>query len=281
VTTGGEKSAANLQVLAVSPTQIAVRGTIPAGAKPQVRVYGADDPNLYARALFIEALRRNGVNAQCVVQRPAHTNLPERSAYEKLPKLATLESEPLKDTLAVVLKVSHNLYASALPSKVAAAKGNPNVEYGLREERKLLKELGVDTNAISFGGGAGGASADHVSARATVQLIAGMAKRDDWPAYKAALPVLGEDGTLAEIGTDGPARGKVFAKTGTLIWYDAANDRYLLKSKALAGTMTTKSGRDLHFALFVNNVPLPAGATATREGKALGALCELLYEHAP
>jgi len=281
VNTGSAKAEANLQVLAVSPTQVAVRGTVPAGGKPQVRVFGADDPNLFARALFIEALRRNGVNAQCVVQRPAHTNLPDRSQYEKLPQLATLESEPLKDTLAVVLKVSHNLYASALPSKVAAAKANPNVEFGLREQRKILKELGVDTNAISFGGGAGGANADHVSARATVQLIAGMAKRADWPAYKAALPVLGEDGTLAEIGTDGPARGKVFAKTGTLIWYDVANGRYLLKSKALAGTMTTKSGRELHFALFVNNVPLPEGVTATREGKALGKLCEVLYEHAP
>jgi serine-type D-Ala-D-Ala carboxypeptidase/endopeptidase (penicillin-binding protein 4) len=281
VTTGTEKSEPNLQVLAVSSTQVAVRGSVPAGGKEQVRVFPTDDPNLYARALFIEALRRNGVNAQCVVQRPAHSNLPERGAYEKLPKLAELESEPLKDTLAVVLKVSHNLYASALPSKVAAAKANPNVEFGLREQKKILKELGVDPNAISFGGGAGGASADHVSARATVQLISGMAKLDVWPAYKAALPVLGADGTLAEIGTDGPARGKVFAKTGTLIWYDTANDRYLLKSKALAGTMTAKGGRELHFALFVNNVPLPAGVTATREGKALGKLCEVLYEHAP
>jgi D-alanyl-D-alanine carboxypeptidase/D-alanyl-D-alanine-endopeptidase (penicillin-binding protein 4) len=281
VRTGGAKAEANVQVLAVSATQVAVRGTVPAGGKERVRVFGVDDPNLYARALFVEALRRNGVNAQCVVQRPAHANLPERSLYEKLPKLATFESEPLKDTLAVVLKVSHNLYASALPSKVAAAKANPNVEFGLREQRRILNELGVDTNAISFGGGAGGASADHVSARATVQLISGMAKRDDWPAYKAALPVLGQDGTLAEIGTDGPARDKVFAKTGTLIWYDVANGRYLLKSKALAGTMTTKGGRELHFALFVNNVPLPEGVTATREGKALGKVCEVLYEHAP
>ena len=118
-------------------------------------------------------------------------------------------------------------------------------EAGLREQRKILKELGVDVNQISFGGGAGGAPADHVTPRATVQLLQGMAKRPEWDAYKAALPVLGVDGTLAEVvGDRQPGPGKVFAKTGTLIWSDTMNDRFLLKSKALAGTMTTKSGHD-------------------------------------
>jgi D-alanyl-D-alanine carboxypeptidase/D-alanyl-D-alanine-endopeptidase (penicillin-binding protein 4) len=140
----------------------------------------------------------------------------------------------------------------------------------------------VDTNAISFGGGAGGAPSDFVSARATVQLIQGMAKRSEWEVYKAALPILGVDGTLAEVvKPESPARGKAFAKTGTLIWYDAANERYLLKSKALAGTMTTKNGTALHFCMMVNNVPLPDGVTPAREGKVLGKLCELLYEHGP
>ena len=110
----------------------------------------------------------------------------------------------------------------------------------------------------------------------------GMAKRDEWPAFKDGLPVLGVDGTLAEtVPADSPAKGKACAKTGTLVWYDAANDRFLLKSKALAGTLTTKAGTELHFCLMVNNVPLPEGVNATREGKVLGKLCELLYEYGP
>ena len=65
-----------------------------------------------------------------------------------------------------------------------------------------------------------------------------------------------------------PGKGKVSAKTGTLIWSDAANERFLLKSKALAGTMTTKDGTPLYFAMFVNNVPLPdgVGSEPRREG---------------
>ena len=282
VSTGSEKSEPNVQLVVVGPNQFAVRGKVPVGGKPQVRIFGVDEPALFARALFVEALRRNGVQAQAAVLRPGVTNLPAKNDYEKLPKLATFKSAPFKDTLTVTLKVSHNLYASTLPCLVAASKGQTTAEAGLREQRKILKDLGVDTNAISFGGGAGGALSDFVSAKATVQLIQGMAKRPEWDVYKSALPVLGVDGTLAEVvKEDSPARGKAFAKTGTLIWYDAANERYLLKSKALAGTMTTKSGATLYFCMMVNNVPLPEGVTATREGKVLGKLCEVLYENAP
>ena len=71
------------------------------------------------------------------------------------------------------------------------------------------------------------------------------------------------------------------AKTGTLFWDDSLNGRSLLTSKALAGVMTTRDGRELAFAMFVNNVPLPKGVRTTREGKVLGKLCEIVYEHAP
>ena len=35
------------------------------------------------------------------------------------------------------------------------------------------------------------------------------------------------------------------------------------------------------FALFVNDVPLPPGVTTTREGKALGRICEIVHQHGP
>jgi D-alanyl-D-alanine carboxypeptidase/D-alanyl-D-alanine-endopeptidase (penicillin-binding protein 4) len=268
-------------MLTVGTNQFAVRGRVPAGGKPLVRIFPVDDPTAFARALFVEALRRNGVAANASVVRPT-AEMPARGGYAKLTKAATFTSPPLKDAIAVTLKVSNNLYASTLPCLLAVAKGATTAEAGLREERRILKELGVDVDAVSFGGGAGGANADHVSPRAAVQLIRGMAKRKEWDAYRAGLPVLGVDGTLSEaVKPESPARGKVFAKTGTLVWFDAANDRFLLKSKALAGTMTTKAGTALHFAMFVNNVPLPAGATSTREGKVLGRLCEILYENGP
>jgi D-alanyl-D-alanine carboxypeptidase/D-alanyl-D-alanine-endopeptidase (penicillin-binding protein 4) len=282
VATASSKSLPMIQLTPISPTQFAVRGKIPAGGKPQVRIYPIDEPALFARAFLIEALRRQGVRANAALQRAPIAEFPPRNHYEKLEKVATFTSPPFKEAITVTLKVSHNLYASALPCLVAASKGMTTLDAGLREERSILNSLGVDVNQISFGGGAGGAPADHVTARATVQLLQGMARRPEWEAYRAALPLLGVDGTLAEaVSASSPARGKVSAKTGTLVWFDAANGRLLLKSKALAGAMTTKSGTELFLAMFVNNVPLPDGVGVTREGKVLGKLCEILYEAGP
>ena len=54
----------------VGPNQFAVRGRVPAGGKPQVRIYPVEEPALFARTLFIEALRRDGVKATAAVLRP-------------------------------------------------------------------------------------------------------------------------------------------------------------------------------------------------------------------
>jgi D-alanyl-D-alanine carboxypeptidase/D-alanyl-D-alanine-endopeptidase (penicillin-binding protein 4) len=109
-----------------------------------------------------------------------------------------------------------------------------------------------------------------------------MMRRPEWDAFRAGLPSLGVDGTLAAVvPKDSPARGKAVGKTGTLIWTDAMNGRALLRSKALAGVMTTAKGSELAFAIFVNDVPLPPGVTSTRDGKVLGKLCELIHGHGP
>ena len=183
--------------------------------------------------------------------------------------------------IEVTLKVSHNLYASTLPCLVGVKEGKETVEQGLREQAKFLKGLGVASETIPFGGGAGGATSDRVTPRAAVKLLEAMDKRPEGKAFFDALPVLGVDGTLAEVvPADSPARGKVRAKTGTLVWFDALNDRFLLQSKALAGDLVTKSGDRLFFAMFVNDVPLPRGVSSTREGKVLGKLCEVIHETA-
>jgi len=192
----------------------------------------------------------------------------------------------LSEAIKVTLKVSHNLYASTLPLLVASHDAKHRVPKtlagGMRRQRAFLKDLGVEVETISFGGGAGGAQADMVTPRATVQLLRAMQKRPEWSRYRAGLPVLGVDGTLADaVAADSPAKGKVMAKTGTIGWQDLMNERSLLRSKALAGVLTTAKGRELTFAFFVNDLPLPRGTMMTSEGKTLGKLCEIVYQHCP
>jgi D-alanyl-D-alanine carboxypeptidase/D-alanyl-D-alanine-endopeptidase (penicillin-binding protein 4) len=134
----------------------------------------------------------------------------------------------------------------------------------------------------SFAGGAGGANADSTTARATVGVLKAMAKHKAADAYFDALPVLGVDGTLAEsVPKESLARGKARAKTGTLSWSDAQNGRTLLRSKAMAGELETAKGTKLYFAMFLNDVPLPPGGTASGQGKVLGKVCEVIHQYGP
>lgn len=259
---------------------IVLRGQIAAGRKPLVRTHEVDDPASLARSLLIEALGRAGVNVNASAFDDNRADrLPPRESYASQRRVALLTSPPFSESARLVLKVSHNLHASTLPLLVAAKHGQRTLAEGLRRQRDFLVRAGVDADTISFGGAAGGHRADYVTPRATVQLLRYMTTRADLGCYRAGLPVLGVDGTLAKaVGEKSRARGQVQAKTGTLFWTNTMNGGELLTGKSLAGYLTTTAGRQVAFAAFVNNVPGKGSADRERIGRALGELCELLCD---
>lgn len=261
------------------PGRVVIRGQIPAGRAPLIRALEWNDPEFMLRGALIDALRAAEVtvdSSSFVPQRPG--SLPPLDWYAAAPRVAALESLPFSENARLILKVSHNLHASTLPLILASRHGKRNLAEGLQIEGELLARLGVDRDTISFGGGAGGDRADFVTPRATLQLLKAMSVRPDFDRFKDCLPILGVDGTLATIGVDSPARGKVFAKTGTLYWDNLVNDRTLLTAKGLAGYIDAQSGRRLAFAFFVNMTHLPNSDATVREGKTLGRLAEIFQQ---
>lgn len=259
--------------------RIRVAGKIPANKSQVVRVYEVPDPAAFARAVLIEALRKNGVEVAAKLSQKHPTGkLPERDGYKDLPKVAEFISPPFAENAKLVLKVSHNLHASELPLLVAVKHDKRTLADGLKLEAKFLAQAGVDPDTISFGGGAGGSRADYVTPAATVQLLRHMATRPDFFAYERALPILGVDGTLSKaVGAASPAKGHVQAKTGTLTWDNLLFDRPLCTSKALAGYLTTAKGKRLAFAAFINGVHFKDGIDAPHLNRDLGKLCEIVH----
>jgi len=281
VRTVGEKAAPRLTTRRVGPERFEVRGEIPLGAKPRVTILAVDEPTAFARALFIESLQAEGIQVHASALSYPRADLPTREAYPTLEKIAELKSAPLSELLKVVLKVSHNLYASTLPLMLVD-KGIPTVEAGMKREGEILAQLGVDVKAISLESGAGGGDGDRASPRVTVQLLQKLFERPDHERFRDLLPILGVDGTLATVvEKNSPAKGSVWAKTGTYTDLDYLNDRKHLRSKALAGYMKTAKGTPLTFAMFVNDVHLNKGVETSREGKQLGKLCETIYQFGP
>lgn len=255
-----------------------VRGQIPADHKPLVMVDEVSDPALFTRALLIEAFANANVHIEGPPgRREIHSPLPKAEEYAHMERVAVLKSPRFAESARLILKVSHNLHASTLPLLVAAKNGERTLREGLQRQRDFLERAGVPVDTISFGGGAGGDRADYVTPRATVALLRHMSTRHDFPVYRDALPILGVDGTLAKaVKADSPAKGKVQAKTGTLMWTNTMNGSFMLTSKALAGYAKADSGRELSFAIFVNLVLLKEPTDRDKVGQSLGQLCEII-----
>lgn len=263
-----------------SAGRIVVRGKIPVGHAPVVRIADWSDPADVARGLLIEELQRTGIKVHAsLFEVPAVTDLPAKDWYGTAPIVAKLTSPPFSENAKLILKVSHNLHASTLPLLIAARHGERTLAAGLKREGEFLSRANVDINTISFGGGAGGSRSDYVTPEATVQLLRTMSTRPSYPEYLEALPILGVDGTLSTVvDADSPAKGKVRAKTGTYFLDNGLNGKWILTSKALAGYADAQSGRKIVFAAFVNGTHLDHADQTKREGRTLGRVAEIIQQ---
>ncbi len=255
---------------------VTVTGSQPAG--PSVLyAYRIPDPRRFAEDAFVLALRAAGVTAP---PPGADTGVPTPApaAYVPANLVAQHVSPPLAEEVRMTLKVSDNLHASLMPYVWAVYLAHAHGDYaraGLALEGKLLSGAGLDLQGASQNDGFGGGiySADFM-----VHYLAWARAQPWYPYLLRGLPVMGVDGTLASIQTHSPARGKVFAKTGT-----DGNDDYLtgggVVEKALAGYVTTKQGRHIAFAFFISAMKGPHDEdTGEVAGQILGAMAAATYE---
>ncbi len=218
------------------------------------------------------------MNASLKANNPSE-KLPSSEIYANSKPVALLISPPFSENAKLILKVSQNMQADTLVSLMAAEHGNRSFEDGLKSERPFFKKAGVDLNAISLGDGRGSVWSDLTAPNATLQLLRYMSDSSNSRVYKDALPILGVDGSLSDVSKSSPAKGNVWAKTGTVVVYDGVNDRPLVLAKTLAGYINSSSGRSLAFAAYVNNVPVNDVNSALQVGNDLGRVAELIYEN--
>jgi D-alanyl-D-alanine carboxypeptidase/D-alanyl-D-alanine-endopeptidase (penicillin-binding protein 4) len=206
------------------------------------------DPAAFARTTFIEALRRAGVKVAGRLVGPNPSDeLPPADSYSANNKVAELVSAPYAQYSKLILKVSHNLGANLSLMLFGLAHGVNTMQDALSvEQAALVDQYGLSSSGFDFPTNGSGSPDSRASAETTVNLLAFMTGQGTFPSYFHSLPILGVDGSLAEIGTDSPARGKVFAKTGTFL----ADGQ--IKAQVLAGYIDARSGRHLAFALYVN-----------------------------
>jgi serine-type D-Ala-D-Ala carboxypeptidase/endopeptidase (penicillin-binding protein 4) len=101
--------------------------------------------------------------------------------------------------------------------------------------KKFFEKAGVDTDQVAFADGRGGNPTDRLTPEAATELLRYWLKQPRAKTFRKMLPVMGVDGSLAKDCEDCPARGKVFAKVGTVSLPNYVNGR-LVDSESLGGT---------------------------------------------
>ncbi len=150
----------------------------------------------------------------------------------------------LRDDVAITNKTSQNQHAELLLRQLGLfITGSGITVQGERVLRTwLTNQVGIDPDDFVFYDGSGLSGHDLVTPRAITQLLRYATTQPWGAAWKASLPVGGEDGSLRARFPDPPLKGHVFAKTGTLG-----------EVHALSGHIDCASGQTLIFSVIVND----------------------------
>lgn len=280
VRTVAADEAVSLSVTSPAPGQLVIEGQIPVNMAQAVPTFQIDDPSAFARTLLIEALDRAGVSATAT---PGGKNpvekLPSQGSYAATDQVAEHRSLPFSENLKLINKTSHNQHADMLIMLLALHNDETTFDAGIQGVRSIIEQAGIDPADVSLGDGRGNLYTDLFSPHTVTRLLAYMATRPDFPAYSASLPVLGVNGTEATtVESTSPVAGKAAAKSGTTFDDDGINQRGVVMTRALAGYLTGRSGRECVFGVYINNVPVGGLDDILTLIKEHGSIVEAIYD---
>jgi len=173
------------------------------------------NPALGAAFAFRAALRRAGV----YVVRAAGTGVAPADGVQ----LAAIESQPLSTILRWMDRVSDNFTAELVLKQLGTLAGDQGTTTrGAAYVSKTLASAAVPLAGVRIVDGSGLSVLDRVTARELAAILeTAWSDPDIGPAFFAALPIAGINGTLSGRMRRAPARGNVVAKTGTTSWASA------------------------------------------------------------
>ncbi len=239
-------------------TAITLTGTIAADAKPTLKISQIQDPNAFGRTALIEALGRAGVTVTAAPTGPnPDGTLP--ASYTGDRQAAAFVSPPYREYAKLILNVSHNLGANLTLCNMAANRGSTNCFDGFPVVHDFLANTAqVDPTQFQLADGRGDVPVDRVTPTGLNQLLAYWLRTPDADAFRTSLPILGVSGTGALFcTTDCPAKGKVFAKPGTIIGLDELNQQIAINAQTYAGYLQADDGHLYTFFIGVNGAAAP------------------------
>lgn len=225
-------------------------GAIPVDAQPRSIGVANPAPAEYAAALLKEILEARGVKVygKAFAQHGATAAATSASAccsQTGAPAQVFVDhvSLPLAEAVRVVAKVSQNLHAEMLLRDAARERtGDATYDAAVKFAEDFRKGIGITEDDVLMSDASGLSRRDLVTPQSVATLLRWVDQQPWSGAFRAALPLAGEDGTLSDRMLNTPAADHVWAKTGTLGHVES-----------LSGYATSASGERLVFSFFANN----------------------------
>ena len=258
--------------------RVTVRGEIPlrhAGLKYNL---AARDGGVFAGHLLRLALAQRGIGVtgnvktrqlaqlDILEQGKASIDAAKRlqSIHREEQRLASIKTQPLAESLKIMMKASNNLYAEMMLRNLGAwTTGLGSVNTGTAAVEAFLEKTGTPRNGVSLNDGSGLSRKNLITPDSVVRLLQYMDQHPRRDVFLELLPVAGRDGTLRNRMKKGSAFEHIFAKTGSIEFVNT-----------LSGFALAKNGERLAFSIMVNNA-----ATASREVReAIDMICEWMTQ---
>lgn len=234
-------------------------GTLPAGGGPWEDAVSVPEPALHFATLLRARLDEAGIPVRGGVRhepgaaaRARQDRDPAARPTQLPPPVLAVESPPMSELVARMMKPSQNLYAQLLlleagthaapPAATAPDTASETSEQrGLGALAAFLDRAGIPRDEVRLDDGSGLSRSSLVTADAVVRLLRHMDRSPHREAFLAALPVAGRDGTLRNRLRETRAANNLVAKTGSL--------RYV---SSLSGFVTNAAGQRLVFSALLN-----------------------------
>lgn len=193
-----------------------VEGAVPVDDRPRSVNFAVRDGAAYAATAFRRVLEIRGI-AVAGAARAVYDSTVTAST-RRLPPLAEHRSRALPDILQPILETSQNWYAEMLLKTLGRELATSGSwDSGIAVARRvLIDSMRVDSTMFYLADGSGLSHHNLVAPRAFVRLLTVMKDHPRGRPFLDALPRPGRQGTLRFRFREGPAAGRVRAKTGSI-----------------------------------------------------------------
>jgi len=210
------------------------------------------DPPAGAASTFVDLLRTRGIAVQGGRSADSGTG-----AMGSLPELARVESAPIGDLVAVMLRESDNEIAELLLKEIGLRRsGTGTTSAGAGAVHELLARRGLPMDGVVVADGSGLSNDARLTCRAVVATLQAE------PRVVERLAVAGSSGTLSNRFSEAGVSGRLRGKTGSLNGI-----------AAFAGTFDSPS-QPVTFSYIINGLPFGTSGRSLQDAMVV-ALAEI------